>query len=378
MATTAWKSIRPVLMTADPIGGVWTYALELCREFGNSDVKVALATMGRHLAEDEREAVRQLKNVELFEDEYNLEWMRDPWDDLDRAGKWLLHIEARTQPSLIHLNEYCHGALRWKVPCLIVGHSCVLSWFEAVRDAPAGNEWNRYKQTVAVGLLGAGLVTAPSRFMLSALKNQYGPFAAAEPVYNGSRASEFPPSKKEALVLTAGRLWDEAKNISVLRRVAGKISWPIYAAGEPQSPHGNRIPLTGLIELGKLETAALASWYGRASIFVLPARYEPFGFSALEAALAGCALVLGDIPSLREIWTDGAVFVPPNDPDQIAAALAKLIEDSSLRTGAAERARARALTFSPERMAQGYLRLYQRLLAPRGKIIADVLGDTES
>ncbi len=32
----------------------------------------------------------------------------------------------------------------------------------------------------------------------------------------------------------------------------------------------------------------------------LPARYEPFGLSVLEAALSGCALVLGDIPSLRE------------------------------------------------------------------------------
>lgn len=365
-------------MTADPIGGVWTYALELCREFGKCDVKVALATMGRHLTEAERAAVRQLKNVELFEGEYKLEWMRDPWDDLDRGGKWLLDIEARTQPSLIHLNEYCHGALGWKVPCLIVGHSCVLSWFEAVRDAPAGDEWNRYKQTVILGLLRADLVTAPSRFILSVLKNKYGPFAAAEPVYNGRRALEFPPAKKEALVLTAGRLWDEAKNISVLRRVAGKISWPIYAAGDPQSPDGHPIPLNGLIELGKLETAALASWYAGASIFVLPARYEPFGLSALEAALAGCALVLGDIPSLREIWNDAAVFVPPDDADQIAAALAKLIEDSSLRRGAAERARARALTFSAGRMAQGYLGLYQRLLAPRGKAIAGTLAHTES
>ena len=34
----------------------------------------------------------------------------------------------------------------------------------------------------------------------------------------------------------------------------------------------------------------------------LPARYEPFGLSILEAALSGCALVLGDLPSLRELW----------------------------------------------------------------------------
>ena len=63
--------------------------------------------------------------------------------------------------------------------------------------------------------------------------------------------------------------------------------------------------------LGRLSAGELADWYARAAIYALPARYEPFGLSALEAALSGCALVLGDIPSLREIWGDAALFVPP-------------------------------------------------------------------
>ena len=54
-------------------------------------------------------------------------------------------------------------------------------------------------------------------------------------------------------------------------------------------------------------------WLRRATIFALPARYEPFGLSALEAGLAGCALVLGDIP-MREVWHDAAMFVPPEQP----------------------------------------------------------------
>ena len=43
------------------------------------------------------------------------------------------------------------------------------------------------------------------------------------------------------------------------------------------------------------------------------ARYEPFGLAVLEAAQAGCALVLSDIPTFRELWNGAAQFVPPGD-----------------------------------------------------------------
>jgi glycosyltransferase involved in cell wall biosynthesis len=370
----AWKPTRPILMTADPIGGVWAYALELCREYGKLDVSVALATMGRRLTEGQKRSVESLPNVELHESDYKLEWMANPWNSVREAGEWLLDLEARVGPALIHLNQYSHGALRWKVPCLVVGHSCVLSWFEAVKRTPAGAEWERYRHMVALGLRGADLVTAPSRFMLAELHRHYASFAAANPVYNGRNAAAFISGAKEPLVLTAGRLWDEAKNISVLQHVAGKIHWPIYAAGDNQSPDGKRIDLDALTCLGPLDENALASWYSRAPIFVVPARYEPFGLTALEAGLSGCALVLGDIPSLREIWGDAAVFVAPDDAEEIQSALFDLIKDSSLRQALAERARVRGLTFTAERMAQGYLHLYEHMLSGLTQSVSEYFG----
>ena len=63
---------------------------------------------------------------------------------------------------------------------------------------------------------------------------------------------------------------------------------------------------------------------GRAAIYALPARYEPFGLSILEAALSGCALVIGDIPSLREIWADAALFVPSDGHDAPLAHVGEL------------------------------------------------------
>ncbi|HEY0779002.1 MAG TPA: glycosyltransferase, partial [Gemmatirosa sp.] len=99
-------------------------------------------------------------------------------------------------------------------------------------------------------------------------------------------------------------------------------------------------------------------WMGRAAVYALPARYEPFGLSALEAGLAGCALVLGDIPSLREVWGDAATYVAPDDAAALADALRTLAADDAHRTALGIRARTRALTYTPARMADGYLAAY--------------------
>jgi glycosyltransferase involved in cell wall biosynthesis len=105
----------------------------------------------------------------------------------------------------------------------------------------------------------------------------------------------------------------------------------------------------------------MAAWFSRAPIYALPARYEPFGLSALEAGLAACALVLGDIPSLREVWDDAALFVPPGDAEALAAALNGLISDTPRRRALASRARLRALQFTPRRMATAYLQAYREV-----------------
>jgi glycosyltransferase involved in cell wall biosynthesis len=118
----------------------------------------------------------------------------------------------------------------------------------------------------------------------------------------------------------------------------------------------------GVISLGRLDSEMLAQWFSRAAIFILPARYEPFGLAALEAALSGCALVLGDTESLREIWDDAAVFVRPDDAEHIRVSLLDLIANPSLLEDFSRRARRRAGCFTPQRMAQAYMDIYVRLL----------------
>jgi glycosyltransferase involved in cell wall biosynthesis len=119
-----------------------------------------------------------------------------------------------------------------------------------------------------------------------------------------------------------------------------------------------------LHRLGVLGFDARADAFARAATYTLPARYEPFGQSVLEAGLAGCALVLGDIPTLRELWDSAALFVPPDDPTGLRAALTDLIRNPRLRRELGADARRRGLEYSSERMARGYLAVYDRLRSP--------------
>jgi glycosyltransferase involved in cell wall biosynthesis len=164
-------------------------------------------------------------------------------------------------------------------------------------------------------------------------------------------------------VLSSGRVWDEAKNIATLDAAAGLVRWPVYVAGATQHPEGGRHSMRHAVSIGQLPPADLGGWFSCARIYALPALYEPFGLSILEAALSGCALVLGDIPSLREIWGDAAVFVPPADHEAVAIAINSIAENRSACDDLARRARARAVTFTTDRMAQSYLSVYPQARA---------------
>jgi glycogen synthase len=358
-----------VLMTADAVGGVWTYALELAAALAPHDAQVTLAVMGPPPSPAQRAAAASVPNVALLEGEYRLEWMDDPWDDVARAGGWLLRLEEELRPDVVHVNGYAHGALPWRAPALVAAHSCVLSWWLAVKGEPAPPAWARYQREVMRGLAGVSLVVAPTRAMLADVEAHYGTHAAVANgmvVPNGRRADRYRPGPKEPFVLSAGRIWDEAKNVATLARAAGRLPWPVYVAGDGTSPDGSTVGgavLDTVRSLGRLSDGAMADWLGRAAIFALPARYEPFGLSALEAALAGCALVLGDTPSLREVWGDAATFVPPNDADALAAAITALAASPARRGEMAGRARGRALAYTSERMAAGYLAAYARVAA---------------
>ncbi len=351
-----------VLMTADAVGGVWTYALELARALAARGAEVQLATMGRLPDAAQRAAAAEVPGLTLHAREYRLEWMDEPWEDVARAGEWLATLERTLAPDVVHLNGYAHGTLPWRAPAIVVAHSCVCSWWRAVHGEEAPASWDRYRDAVRAGLSGAALVVAPSRAMADALAACYGAVPPVHVVPNG-RTPIAAPGAKEALVLTAGRLWDAAKNVRAVVQVASGAPWRTAVAGDvapPAGASGDDVASGADVQwLGTLPPAALGDWMARAAVYALPARYEPFGLSALEAAQAGCALVLGDVPSLREVWGDAATFVPPDDTDALRAAVARLVHDHAERREWSARAMRQAARYTPARMADGYLAAYE-------------------
>lgn len=345
-------------MTTDAIGGVWTYALDLSRALRSFGVEVTLASMGGPLNDAQR---RQAQGFRVHESTFRLEWMQDPWEDVQEAGEWLLSLAKAIQPDLIHLNGYTHAQLSWSAPCIVVGHSCVLSWWSAVKRETAPFEWREYRKRVAEGLQAADFVVAPSWAMLSELNHYYGPLPKALAIANGRDHKLYSVAAKEEFILSAGRVWDEAKNLSIFDEIS--TEWPIYIAGDARHPSGvMRAPRQARL-LGPLNQEDLAGFYSRASIYCSPALYEPFGLSVLEAAMSGCALVLADIPSLRENWREAALFVPPDDPVAIQTGLDNLIHHQDLRHSLAAAALERSKNFTIERMVEAYLCIYRKVLA---------------
>ncbi|MBW8781381.1 MAG: glycosyltransferase family 4 protein [Verrucomicrobia bacterium] len=364
-------------MTADTIGGVWTYALDLSRNLVAQGTQVVLATMGAPVQPGQRLQLARLgPGVVLCESHLKLEWMDDPWADVADAGEWLLNLERRYRPDIIHLNGYAHAVLPWRAPVLVAGHSCVFSWWQAVKGTPPPSEWQPYHAAVRAGLQCADLVVAPSRAMLALLAQHYGSPSRALVIPNG-RDAVCPRGSKESVILNVGRLWDEAKNAAVLAAVAENLPWPVRLAGDARDPRGRRTVFENVQLLGVCSEEEIWREYQRATLYVHPARYEPFGLSVLEAALAGCALVLGDIASLRELWGGAAIFVPPDDPSALRSAIGDLIRNPRRREALAENSLQRARLFTTARMTRGYLSAYARLwLRPRTRVPAKVRTPT--
>ena len=343
-----------VLLTADTVGGVWPFALELADALAERDVCVTLAAVGDPLRPDQEEELRRSRAHAAHTAPFALEWMAEPWHDLERAADWLLELAGEARPDVVHVSSYSHASIDWGAPLVVTAHSCVLSWFDAVHGTAAPSEWDAYRRLVAHGLADADVIVAPTAAMLRAVERLYDPPGPRLVVPNGRRPRVAQPISKEPLVVAAGRVWDEAKNLAAVVRAAQALAWPVVLAGDGSD--GTAAP--NVTALGRVAREELDGLLARASIFALPARYEPFGLGPLEAAQAGCALVLGAIPSLREVWGDAATYVAPDDDGALVAALGRLIADDALRAELAARAQRRAADYTPARMADGYLAAY--------------------
>lgn len=348
-----------ILITTDAVGGVWTYALELARALLPCGFTPVLAVIGPALSAEQAKAATGL---ELIETGLPLDWMAAGEGEVRATARSIAALAAARNVNLIQLNQPAFAAEPMSAPVLAVAHSCVATWWDAVEGTPLPPSFAWQARLMREGLIDADRIACPSASFAAAVRATYRLPRLPEVVHNGRTPIVTAAKPLEELALTAGRLWDRGKDAATLDRAAARIDVPIRAAGATAGPHGETIALKHLHTLGSIDTSALAGELASRPVFVSAALYEPFGLSVLEAAQAGCALVLSDIPTFRELWEEVATFVAPGDDAGFADAVETLAGDPVQRDVWGALARRQAARFTPAAMAGGMTEIYRDVL----------------
>jgi glycosyltransferase involved in cell wall biosynthesis len=189
-------------------------------------------------------------------------------------------------------------------------------------------------------------------------------------VHHGIRKLEYPPVAREKIVLNVGAI-QTRKNIAGLVEAFETLppDWRLVLAGSSgfgadvilarieRSPARDRIAVTGYID-----TAQLAGWYARASIFAFPSLDEGFGMPVLEAMAAGTPVVASNSSALPEVAGDAAVLVDTGEAEALGRALRDIAGNLSLREELAERGRGRARLFTWEKAVSETWNVYRGVL----------------
>jgi glycosyltransferase involved in cell wall biosynthesis len=349
-----------VLLTADAVGGVWTYAVDMAEGLARRGVETTLVVMGPSPGRDQLAQARAIPGLELVDTCLPLDWLATEPAEILEVGAALRGLARGVGADLVHLNSPALAAIGgFSAPVVGVCHSCTATWWSAVKDGPLPPDFRWRAQALWRGMLGCDALAAPTAAFAALTARAYEiprPFV----VPNGRKPAGVEPAQRTPMVFTSGRLWDEGKNIAVLDAAAALIEAPLQAAGPLHAPDGGMVRLRHAQSLGRLSAREVGEWLARAPIFASAALYEPFGLGVLEAAQAGCALVLSDIPTFRELWEGAAIFVDPASPEAFAAAFRQLLADPDEAERLGRLARVRAGRFGVDAMVDGMLDIYRQ------------------
>ncbi|MGN6549528.1 MAG: glycosyltransferase family 4 protein [Pararhizobium sp.] len=352
-----------VLMTVDAVGGVWRYAMDLARSLSSRGIRTTFVGLGP------RPTVRQAVEAQEIGGfvwlDQPLDWMVEDREALAGVPQALSELAVNIGADLLHLNLPSQAAgLDCALPTLVVSHSCIATWWEAVKATPLPEGWQWQRACTQAGFAAADRIVAPSRSHARAIASVYEGLSDVTVVHNAASGPRKTDIKAD-YVFAAARWWDEGKNGATLDAAARFIRWPVVTAGAATGPNGQSVTMRHVTFEGELAHSATMGLVQKAGIVVSPSLYEPFGLAVLEGASAGAALVLSDIPTYRELWEGAAVFFEPRDPRALARAVNALIVDPKLRFGLGDKAHQRSRAYAPAAQATRMCALYGDLVHSR-------------
>jgi glycosyltransferase involved in cell wall biosynthesis len=363
---------KRVLVTADAVGGVWQYSLDLARGLSRLGIATVVAVMGPSPSAEQRAAAAGIPGLKLIDTGLALDWLAEDGAALRAAAKGIAALAKDAEVDIVQLNGAALAAQAdFHAPVVVVHHSCVATWWAAVHASPLPHDFVWRTDLVRAGLEAAAAVVTPTAAFGEAVQRTYGLEAPPRTVHNGRTPLTTRAGALHDFVFTAGRLWDEGKNLATVDAAAGAVGVPVRAAGPLAGPNGAEVMFDNLHCLGNLGEDELARWLSARPVFVSAALYEPFGLSVLEAAAAGCPLILSDIPTFRELWDGVATFVAPKDEQGFIRAISDLVGDDFERSVQGRATAERAARFTPDAMAAQMATIYRSLLpALRRPILA--------
>ncbi|MDN3721924.1 glycosyltransferase family 4 protein [Roseibium salinum] len=172
-------------MTIDAVGGVWRYAVDLARALKDVGIDWVFLGLGPAPSKQQRQEAERIGK--LVWHEAPLDWMAGSEDGLSSIADVIMQLAAREGIDLLHLNLPSQAAaLDADLPVVAVSHSCVPTWFAAVRGSAPPDGWAWHHAANRRGFDRASVVVAPSRSHAAALERTYGPIADLNVVYNAS------------------------------------------------------------------------------------------------------------------------------------------------------------------------------------------------
>jgi glycosyltransferase involved in cell wall biosynthesis len=293
------------------------------------------------------------------------------WRTLPSLRRWLSHRLDEFRPDVVHAHLY-HASVvvaslrRPPGSVLILSHQhgdhfhMMGSRLHETIDRLAGL---RYDQVV-------GCSQSVEDFLL--YRYGYSPRRVSF-VRNGWRGEPIARDGSDPVIICVARFRAQKNHRALIEAVAHvreqvpAVRLQLVGEGNTRAQIEEHVHRIGLSESVEFVGTAADVWplLARARVFALVSTYEPLGIAALEAMAAGLPLVVSAVGGLREVVEDGdtGFLVPPDDIRELAHRLTRLLRDDELAMKMGKRAREAAQRYHADRTAEGYARVYERLLA---------------
>jgi len=273
--------------------------------------------------------------------------------------------------DLIHANQGCNNHLfsfrllqkRLSVPLVLTTHGLL------------GDQLLAYKETIH----GAAWIACVSDYILqNSIQCMPHTHAYSSCIHNGIEIPVVMPAQlpvNPPVILCLGRLTEEkgydlaVKSFAMLKNRHPQVKFVIAGEGRDRRKIMSLMRKLKLNDdiyfTGQLTVEQSIEWINRATMVVVPSRYESFGLVAVEAAMMARPVIACSVGGLQEIVIEGktGLLAEPENPAALFQCMKYLIEHHDEAIAMGQAARARAISyFSVDRMITQYEAVYKRVL----------------